>query len=428
MRITDKSQPITISVIGAGNRAKEYLKVLDREYEGLFEVVAIFEPKIDNQDYFRQQYDLTDSQIYDSYQHFLNMDRISDVVIIATLDDMHLEPTLAAIDKDYDIILEKPISISLEETILISEAAKGRDDQLIAVCHVLRHSPFFKKLKEIVDSKVLGEVVDIQHNENIGYYHFAHSYVRGNWRNTKIAAPLIVAKSCHDMDILLYLLGNKHAERVASFGSLSFFNKNHYLPEKMSHRCEDCKIEPECPYSALKIYSSGKMKSVVFDNRNVESLIKDLKGSNYGVCVFDSDNNVNDNQVSIIEFSDGVHATFNLSAFSNNIHRTIKIMCQYGEIRGNEFTKEIEIAPFGKEKEIIKIDKLAGGHGGADTGFMRNFMKTYLDNTPFDSTLEMSIESHVMAFAADYSDNNQGVPVTISDFYQKTLKEMENLK
>lgn len=424
MRITDPKDKITISIVGAGNRAKAYINAMDRDYKDSFIIKAIFDPLEEIQQYFKKNYGLEDSMIFNDYKDFVKMDRISDVVIIATLDDMHLEPTLAAIEKGYDIILEKPISISLEETIKIGEAGKDKKDQLIAVCHVLRHSPFFVKLKEIVDSKILGDVIDIQHNENVGYYHFAHSYVRGNWRNTEIAAPLIVAKSCHDMDILLYLLGDKHSVKLSSYGNLSFFNHSNFDKTKMADRCEDCKIESECPYSALKIYSSGKMKSVVFDSSSVETLKRELKDSIYGRCVFNSDNNVLDHQVSIIEFEDGIHATFNLSAFTNEIHRSIKIMCQYGEIRAIETKKEIEIAPFGKEKTIIHTQKLHGGHGGADSAFVQSFMNTYLYNKPFNSTLDMSIESHIMAFAADYSQKNNGKMINIKQFYNETNKNI----
>jgi len=289
---------------------------------------------------------------------------------------------------------------------------------------VLRHSLFFKKLKEIVDSKVLGNVVDIQHNENVGYFHFAHSYVRGNWRNTDIAAPFVVAKSCHDMDMMLYLLGNKHCQQLSSMGNLTFFNHDHYDPKVMAPRCSDCQIENQCPYSALQIYHSGKIRSVVFDNSSMENLKKDLSTSNYGRCVFACDNNVPDHQVTILEFEGGVHATFNLSAFTNKIHRSIKIMCEYGEIRGLETTKEIEITRFGsEEKEIIKTETLNGGHGGADTSFVKGFMDTYLYKKPFNSTLSMSIESHVMAFAAETSRLNGGEVVNINQYYQSHGEE-----
>jgi len=194
----------------------------------------------------------------------------------------------------------------------------------------------------------------------------------------------------------------------------------------MAPRCSDCKIEKTCPYSALQIYKSGKIRSVVFDQSSEEALIKDLSNSNYGRCVFACDNDVADHQVTIIEFDEGVHATFNLSAFTDKIHRSIKIMCEYGEIRGIETTKEIEITHFGKsEKTLITAQNLAGGHGGADTGFIKNFMDSYLNNTPFDSTLSMSIESHVMAFAAESSRLQNGQMIDIEKYHQSIFKKIK---
>lgn len=424
MRLTKKDEKMTISVVGAGSRAGAYLNALEANYHGLFNVVAIAEPRKSQRDYYQAKYNLTDNMIFNDYEEFVKQPRLSDVVIIATLDDKHYVPAMKAIEAGYDVILEKPISMSLEEVIEIGKLGEKHPDQLIAICHVLRHSLFFKKLKEIVDSKVLGNVVDIQHNENVGYFHFAHSYVRGNWRNTDIAAPFVVAKSCHDMDMMLYLLGDKHCKQLSSMGNLTFFNHDHYDSKLMAPRCSECKIESKCPYSALQIYRSGKIRSVVFDNSSMENLIKDLSTSNYGRCVFACDNNVPDHQVTILEFEGGVHATFNLSAFSNKIHRSIKIMCEYGEIRGLETTKEIEITRFGsEEKEIIKTETLNGGHGGADTSFVKGFMDTYLYNKPFNSTLSMSIESHVMAFAAETSRLNNGEVVNINHYYQSHGEE-----
>ena len=426
MRMTNPQDLITISIVGAGSRAGAYINALEANYHGKFTVVAIAEPRLERQQYFKEKYNIPSNMIFGGYEEFIKMPRLSDVVIISTLDDMHYVPVMDAIKKGYDIILEKPISMSLEETVEIGEYGAKHPNQLIAVCHVLRHSPFFRKIKEIIDSKILGNVINIQHNENVGYYHFAHSYVRGNWRNTKISAPLIVAKSCHDLDILLYLLKDKRSKRIASFGSLTFFNHLNYKEDIMAPRCSECKIEKTCPYSALQIYKSGKIRSVVFDQSSEEALIKDLSKSNYGRCVFACDNDVADHQVTIIEFDNGVHATFNLSAFTDKIHRSIKIMCEYGEIRGIETTKEIEITHFGKnEKTLITAQSLAGGHGGADTGFIKNFMDSYLNNKPFDSTLSMSIESHVMAFAAEASRLQNGQMIDIGKYHQSILEKIK---
>ena len=246
MRIS--KDKITISVVGAGSRSTGYLNALEKYYAGQFEVVAVADPDKARRDYYKERFSIKDENIFLGYEQFNKMDRLSDVVIIGTLDDIHFEPAISALEKGYDLILEKPISMNLEESVAVGKVAEKYPDQMVAVCHVLRHSPFFRTLKEIIDSGELGRVVDIQHNENIGYYHFAHSYVRGNWRNTRIAAPISVAKTCHDFDILLYLLGRDiHYEYLSSMGSLTYFTNKNFDPSRMAKRCVDCKIEDSCP-------------------------------------------------------------------------------------------------------------------------------------------------------------------------------------
>jgi hypothetical protein len=427
MRLTRPQDKVSIVVIGAGNRSGEYLKAMEKYYHGKYEVVGVFDPNPDTRHTYKERYNLKENQLFEHYEKLNDFERLADVAIIGTPDNLHYGPAMIALEKGYDIILEKPISMTLEETIQIGELGKKHPNQIVAVCHVMRHSPWVRKIKEIVDSKVLGEIIDIQHNENIGYFHFAHSYVRGNWRNTDVAAPIIVAKSCHDMDLLLYLLNEKSCKRVASMGSLSFFNHDHYK-EGMAPKCVNCSVEKDCPFSALKIYGEKKIKSIQFDTETKDLLREELEHSPYGRCVFLSDNNVPDHQVTILEFDGGVHATFNMSAFTNKIHRSIKIMCQYGEIRATEIGRVIEVTKFGEEPVTIIPDTFGGHHGGADEGFVQNFMKSYLENIPFDSTLDRSIQSHVMAFAAEASRLQDGMPIILDTYYQETLSKGEKVK
>lgn len=412
MRITQSNQPITITVVGAGHRADQYLEAMQKFFPGSFKITSVFDPSPVRLNYFNQKYGV-DVMNEGGYQAFIKIEeRLSDLVIIGTNDDMHYLPAKHALNMGYDILLEKPISQRLEEVLELKDLQK--ENQFVAVCHVLRHSPFFVKLKEIIDSGKIGKIVNIQHNENIGYFHFVHSYVRGNWRNNEVAAPLIVAKSCHDLDILLYLT-NKHCKRISSMGSLSFFNHKHFDEKKMGKRCTSCSIEAACPFSAIKIYGAGIFEWMPFDTENKETLYKQLNESPYGRCVFASDNDVVDHQVSIIEFDDGVTATFNLSAFTNSVTRTIKIMGEYGEILANTDVKDIIVNVWGQKSETVKIETtLVGGHDGADEGMIINLMDAYLHGRPFESTLKDSIESHVMAFKAEESRVENGKVKNIS--------------
>ncbi len=399
---------VTLSIVGLGGRANAYLNALEEYYSGKYRLVAVAEPDLEKQKMVKDKYNIPTENIFADDIEFMKKDRLSDVVMITTQDKLHFREFAGLLAKGYDIILEKPIATTIEEVIKMKELASKYPNQLIAVCHVLRHSPLFTKIKEIIDTNELGKIITIQHNENIGYYHYVHSYVRGPWRNSEESSPLILAKSCHDLDILLYLT-NSHAKKIASFGTLTEFKKENFDEEKMADYCIDCKVEKECPFSALKIYSSQKIKSVVFDLSSVDKIRKYLGASQYGRCVYRCDNNVVDHQSTIIEFDGGITATFNISAFTSKINRTIKIMCQYGEIRACEKPYLIEVTNFKTEQtKQYEIETTATGHGGSDKKFIINFMEAYLNNGKFNSTLLSAVESHIMAFLAEKSRINGG--------------------
>lgn len=411
---------ITFSVIGLGGRANVYLTALERHFKNEFAVVAIAEPDKEKQQKYQERFNIDSQHVYDNDLEFLKAEKLSDIAIVATQDELHLREVIGLLEKGYDIILEKPVASKYQDVIKLAKIAKKYPNQSIIVCHVLRYTKFFKTIKSIIDSNRLGKVINIQHNENIGYYHFAHSYVRGPWRNADESSPLVVAKSCHDMDIMLYLLGNKHSKKIASFGELSFFTAKNFDEKKMAPNCFDCTIEKDCPYSALKIYGSKKIKSIVFDNSSVDSFNSELKQSPYSRCVFHCDNNVVDHQVNIIEFEDGVTATFNISAFTSKVNRSLKVMCEYGEIRAREKPYLIEIHDFRTDEiEQIDLDIKPGGHGGGDENFIIDFMNQYKNDKKFLSTLEMSIESHIMAFLAEKSRLNNGKVKNIQKIMKK---------
>lgn len=332
----------------------------------------------------------------------LERDKFCDGVIIATPDNMHFNPARLAIKKDYHILLEKPMSNNPIEVIELGRLANEKKNVFL-ISHVLRYSPYFSTIKKIIDSGKIGEVESIQHNENIGYFHFAHSFVRGNWRNSDLSSSLILQKSCHDMDILLWLTG-KSCKKVASFGSLKHFNKEH-KPEGASNRCINCEVETKCPYSALKIYypNIGSWPtSVITEVQTPEEVEKALEDGPYGRCVYECDNNVVDNQSTILELDNGITITFHLSAFSNKIHRTTRVMGSLGEIIGDDSLNEIKYKIFGTE-ELITINPkiIEGGHGGGDTGLIEEFLDLVLRGGEGLSSANKSVESHMIAFAAE---------------------------
>lgn len=222
------------------------------------------------------------------------------------------------------------------------------------------------------------------------------------------------------MDILLYLLGNRHCRRLSSFGSLSVFRRDNYDPKTMAPTCVDCPQKDSCAYSAIRLYGSGKIKSVVFDLSSVDKIRENLGSSPYGRCVYCCDNDVADHQSTAIEFEGGVTATFNLSAFSAKVNRTLKIMCQYGEIRAMEKPYLIETTDFRTDETVSReLETYGSGHGGGDRQFIRDFMESYLHGTPFNSTLDQAIESHAMALLAEESRMHNGAPKDVENWMQR---------
>lgn len=414
-----KQGRVTFSVVGLGGRASAYLSALQELYPNEHQVVAVADPDPVKQARARNDYGLQDNQIFDTDLDLMEQPRLSDVAIVATQDKLHLRDIWGLLAKGYDLILEKPVATTLEELQEIAAVSKSFPDQMVAVCHVLRHTVFFGEIRRILESGRFGPVVSIQHNENIGYYHFAHSYVRGPWNNSETSGPLTLTKSCHDMDILLYLLENTHCQQISSYGALSIFNRDHYDPATMAPMCVDCPQNESCAFSAPKLYSSGKIKSVVFDLSSVDKVRENLGTSPYGRCVYHCDNNVVDHQSTAMQFDNGVTATFNLSAFSAKVNRSLKIMCQFGEIRAIEKPYLIETTDFRTdETTVTELDIRDRGHGGGDKAFVKDFMESYLHGVPFNSTLEHAIESHAMALLAEESRKDNGNAKSVSQWMQ----------
>lgn len=411
---------VRIALIGAGDRGKDRYGEFAIQYPENIEFVAVAEPNVTKRKEFSRKHNISNELQFDSRELLLNKEKFCDGIIIATQDDMHFEPAKKALENGYHVLLEKPMSNDISECIKLGKIA-AKSNKAFMICHVLRYTTFYSAIKKAIDDGLIGTITSVQHNENIGYYHFAHSFVRGNWRNTKESSPLILAKSCHDMDLLLWLVG-KRCTRISSFGELSYFKSDNAYRDA-GDRCLDCKVEKDCAFSAKKLYykNIGNWPTtVITETQNEEAVTKALEEGPYGRCVFKCDNNVVDHQVTIIEFEDGVTATFNLSAFTNKVHRTIKIMGTKGEIRGDDSKNEIEISRFGSnDKTIIKPEVITGGHGGGDHGIMRDFINLIKTNSGEALTsADISVESHVMSFAAEES-RIKNKTINLKEFYQK---------
>ncbi len=397
-----------LALIGAGQRGMIYAEYAYKS--GGAEIVAVVDPDEGRRFAAAKRLQISEDNCFSSPAEFFQKGRLAEAVIIASMDKDHYEQAMAALELGYDILLEKPVSPSPRECLDIQDKANQKGCRVI-VCHVLRYTNFFAKIKEIIDSKELGKVITIQHNENIGNFHIAHSFVRGNWRRSDLSSPLIMQKSCHDMDILSWLVGSE-AKKISSFGGLSYF-KEENAPEGSSDRCLTCKVAKDCRFDALKAYLPvvGEWPAtVVTQDQTEEGLRKALVDSPYGRCVYRCDNDVCDNQVVLIEFKNNVTVSFNLSGFTNKMSRTIKVMCENGEIRGNDSENTIEVTRFtsnavdGFEKRVIYTTLIQGGHGGGDSGLMEDFLALLQNQSNSSRTsISRSVESHIMAYAAEQS-------------------------
>ena len=361
---------------------------------------------------------------FKSAEEMLSKDKLADVLIVATQDKQHIAHALAGLERGYDLILEKPVATTPEDCIAIRDAAK-RLNRKVAVCYVLRYTTFYRTIKNIIYSGRIGEVVNVDAVENVGYWHQAHSFVRGNWSNCGRSSPMILQKSCHDMDILNFLIGS-HCECLSSFGSLSFFNSEH-RPKDAAEFCVDCPRKESCVYSAERIYLGEDtqekrpwVRTVVAPAGGLAEVKKALRRGPYGRCVFVCDNDVVDHQTVALRYENGVTVSFTMSAFSAEVYRSIRIMGTQGEIAGEQKTNLIRCTTFDGKTEVYDINKLASdlsGHGGGDNQLLTDFFdensEGHIDAV---SGIYSAIESHMMAFAAEYSRLHDGESINLKQF------------
>ncbi|MGN1140774.1 MAG: Gfo/Idh/MocA family protein [Oliverpabstia sp.] len=400
---------VKAALIGAGQRGADAYAPYALSHPEEIEFVAVAEPDPKRREAFRDLFRIPNERCYESWDEFFDSDHEAEAVLICTQDRDHFVPAMKAIEKGYHILLEKPVSFLESECEEIKKAAETYDKVFI-ICHVLRYTPFFKKLKELLDEKIIGELQNIQWIENVGYWHQAHSYVRGNWRNSEESSPMILAKCCHDMDMILWL-ADADCTRVSSFGSLGHFKKEN-APQGAPERCLDgCPAKDTCPYYAPRIYidwgddwQAEVIRKVVSKDTSEEAVMAALKTGPYGRCVYHCDNDVVDHQVVNLEFENGVTASMTMTAFSYECSRVVKFMGSRGEINGKLEDNELEVTDFltGK-REVIPIEASASGHGGGDEGIMKAFVEMIRSGEEIKGATSAvsSLQGHRMAFAAE---------------------------
>ena len=419
---------VTVSFIGLGGRGGEaygrYISLLKDKFK-ITHVCDINETRLNK---YGEIFEVSTENRFDDEDKFFEKKR-SDLLFIATQDKMHVRMAKKALELGYDIVLEKPISDDVQELKDLTKLAHEKNRKVI-VCHVLRYTVFMRKLKELLNAGEIGQLVSIDHTENVVYWHEAHSYVRGNWRNTDFAAPMIMAKCCHDLDLIQDFVGSR-CKSVASMGSLFYF-KPENKPEGSADRCTDCKFVDTCSYSAKRIYvemwkNVGTPENIFPFNLITDvcpltekALMDAIKQGPYGRCVFACDNNVVDNQTVIMQFENGVTATLKMEAFVKQGGRDIRFFGTEGELNLCEAEGKITLKKYFGEDTVWKLDDLTDdleGHGGGDHRIIEYVYEVMTNESEsLTTSIDNSVESHYMALAAEESRINGGKLVELEKF------------
>ncbi|GHU84095.1 oxidoreductase [Clostridia bacterium] len=408
-----------IVLVGAGQRGRVYADYMHRA--GLAQIVAIAEPDGPRRQAAADCLGVPADMCFPTAQALWAQGKIADGAIIASMDQDHYAQAMQAMALGYDLLLEKPISPRIEECMEILARARAMSRR-VAVCHVLRYTPFFSTLKRLLDEQVVGRLVSIRHEENIGNFHMAHSFVRGNWANQGRSSPIILQKSCHDMDLLVWLTGSR-CKALSSVGALTYFVPGN-APDGSAERCCDCAVREGCRFDAETCYLpvlGDWPAAMITPNQTPKGLRAALQTSPYGRCVYHCDNDVCDNQSTLMEMENGVTVSFVMSAFTNRMCRTIRLLCEDGEILGDDDAKCITVTRFTSNTvDAYAVEELHtkvphSGHGGGDTSLVDDFLRG-IREPGFESasSIEQSVESHLMAFAAERSRLSGGERIALN--------------
>jgi predicted dehydrogenase len=406
---------VSLLIVGAGSRGTTFADWA-RRHPGAARVAAVAEPRDAYRDRLGDAHGIPPERRYRDWREAVADGPVADAAVIATLDRDHAEPALALAGQGTALLIEKPLAATEAECVRIADGV-GRTGVVAAVAHVLRYTPYTRRLKQVLDSGAIGDIVSVQHLEPVGFWHQAHSYVRGNWRREDETGPMILAKCCHDLDWLGYLVGRECAE-VASFGSLLHLRPEQ-RPDGAGERCVACALEPGCSYSAKRIYldaarrgETGWPVEVVAWPPTVERIEAALRDGPYGRCVWACDNDVVDHQVVSLRYEHGVTATLTMTAFTRMRDRETRIFGTRGELCGDGAT--ISVFDFASERvtrhalggaggDPAAGIGAAGGHGGGDDGVMAAFIAAVEAGDPalVPTSPHGALASHRLAFAAE---------------------------
>jgi predicted dehydrogenase len=418
--INNFDHPLTAITLGAGNRGTLYGDYA-AQYPQDLDIIGVAEPIVERNDFHAKTHNIKDENRFVTWEHVLERPKFADMVIISMPDDLHHEPCIQAMRLGYDVLLEKPMAQSEAECreILKVQQETGR---VVGIAHVLRYAPYFIDMRNVVRSGKLGRIVNMQHMEPIEWRHMMHSYVRGNWHNSALTTPIILAKSCHDLDIMRWII-DEPCDKITGFGDLSFYKREN-APEGSGERCLDCAVEEGCAYSAKQMYLRDKERIYAImpvvpegDPEKLNELIlHSLKTTNYGRCAFKMDNDQPEHLACAMEFRSGATATFSMDGFTSYSGRRTRLMGTKGDLVGDMDT--FTYTDYMTRKSFtwdISVSDVKGyedsGHGGGDYRFLSDLLNAVYqqDEGLLTSTVTASVESHVMGFRIEKSRKGGGV-------------------
>ncbi|MDE0963517.1 MAG: Gfo/Idh/MocA family oxidoreductase [Candidatus Latescibacteria bacterium] len=414
--------PVNLLIVGAGSRGTGYASYAAAHPDEV-RIVGVAEPREIYRQRLIDEYSIAPENVFADWRAAAAVEKFADAVVVATQDAMHVEPAEAFAAKGYHMLLEKPMAPDEEGCRRIHQAVKTAG-VMLAVCHVVRYTTVTQKIKQLLDQGAIGDIVSVQRLEPVGYWHQAHSFVRGNWRNEAESSAMLLAKSCHDVDWLRYILGVP-CKKVSSFGNLKHFRAEQ-KPAGAAARCLDCDLASECAYAAQKIYlgrvrdgQTGWPVDVLTPDVDEEAVLQALREGPYGRCVYDCDNDVVDHQVVNFLFESGATAAFTMTAFARGRGRETRIFGTKGELFSDD--EKIEVFDFLTDaRRDIEIDptdpSILGGHGGGDYGLMQCFVAAVAEGDPTRilSGPDETLESHLMVFAAERARKNGTVEMVPS--------------
>lgn len=413
-------KPLSAIIVGAGHRAMFYSEYAVAHPDRL-QIVGVADPDRDRCVNVMKKFGFSEDRIFASADELAAVPRFADAVINGTMDQQHIATAVPLLEKGYDMLLEKPFACNLKELEILTDTIKKHGNKVM-ICHVLRYTPFYRGIKEHLLSGDIGDIINMQMTECVSYHHLSTSYVRGKWGNSdKCGTTMLLAKCCHDLDIMMWLMGEDKPTRLNSYGSLMQFKPENAPQDSTDYCLLGCPHVDTCLFSAKRLYLDHPDRWEFYvwsalenmENPTMEDRIELLKSSPYGRCMYKCGNNVVDHQSVLVEFKSGATVTHNMVGGSSRPLRRIHIIGTRGEILG-DFEKGIysvlKINPDpDKEYDIETFDtnspETTIGHGGGDMELMRDFVDFIVDDIRSVSctSIENSIAGHLAVFLADES-------------------------